>query len=116
MNDGRSETILRDGPTAGRRDGRAALEHLTAEAEQIGDSWGSAVLRLIGGLAGLTDERDPGPQLELAEQQFRELDAAAVATWNAAFDTWCAEHRVDPISVVVEAARLGLTDQPFSPY
>ena len=43
-------------------------------------------------------------------------DAAAVATWNAAFDTWCAEHRVDPIAVIVEATRLGLTDQPFSPY
>jgi hypothetical protein len=43
-------------------------------------------------------------------------DDEAVAAWAASFDAWCAENRVDPISVHVEAARLGLTDQPFDPY
>jgi hypothetical protein len=43
-------------------------------------------------------------------------DTEAVAAWTAAFDTWCADHNVDPIAVTVEATRLGLTDQPWSPY
>jgi hypothetical protein len=45
-----------------------------------------------------------------------EDDTAAVAEWTRRFESWCTEHRVDPIAVTVEATRLGLTDQPFSPY
>lgn len=41
-------------------------------------------------------------------------DTAAVAEWTRGFESWCAEHRVDPIAVIVEATRIGLTDQPFS--
>ena len=43
-------------------------------------------------------------------------DIVAVAEWTRGFESWCAEHRVDPIAVTVEATRLGLTDQPWSPY
>jgi hypothetical protein len=43
-------------------------------------------------------------------------DTVAVAEWTRGFESWCAEHHVDPIAVTVEATRLGLTDQPWSPY
>jgi hypothetical protein len=43
-------------------------------------------------------------------------DDVAVAEWTRGFHAWCVEHHVDPIAVTVEAARLGLTDQPWSPY
>jgi DNA-binding SARP family transcriptional activator len=66
--------------TAARDSG--AVDHLVGECEQVGDRWGAALLRLFAGLGALPRAVVAPPRtLELAEEEFRQLAAPALATW-----------------------------------